>query len=396
MTTISPEIEEASSSKEGTCDENEVNDNNLDVSEKKLEPKVRMTFSFQKEVNEYYKNYARQEGFGVLKRTISWDDDGNIRASVQKDGKFRLNTVKIEHNHTLSPGKTRYFRYNKRLDPRVKRRLEINDEAGIGLSKNFHSFVVERDGYDNLTFGEKDAQNHIEKARRLRFGVGDAEAIQQYFSRMQERNAQFYYMMDFGENCHIKNVFWADARSRATYEAFGDVITFDTIYLTNKYRMPFAPFVGNVVYDSYTEVEFEEGWKLMIDRYDLHDNEWLDGLYGERHRWVPKEGSICTYKVDEQIKISEGLKYVNFSIYFNEVESDVKCTYSKEKCNDVMSTLGELENRVLSDGYICGSSPAPQVATDEEVIGLEENNTSIASKKVLSLLAVRTKGRSPN
>lgn len=41
-----------------------------------------------------------------------------------------------------------------------------------------------------------------------------------------------------------KILFWADARSRATYEEFGDVVTFDTTYLTNKYDMPFAPFVG--------------------------------------------------------------------------------------------------------------------------------------------------------
>jgi hypothetical protein len=33
-------------------------------------------------------------------------------------------------------------------------------------------------------------------------------------------------------------------RTRKAYESFGDVITFDTTYLTNKYKMPFAPFVG--------------------------------------------------------------------------------------------------------------------------------------------------------
>ncbi|XP_020415665.1 protein FAR1-RELATED SEQUENCE 8-like [Prunus persica] len=35
-----------------------------------------------------------------------------------------------------------------------------------------------------------------------------------------------------------------DSRSRAAYEEFGDAITFDTTYLTNKYDMPFATFVG--------------------------------------------------------------------------------------------------------------------------------------------------------
>ena len=42
----------------------------------------------------------------------------------------------------------------------------------------------------------------------------------------------------------ISNVFWADARSRAACAEFGDVVSFDTTYLTNKYDMPFAPFFG--------------------------------------------------------------------------------------------------------------------------------------------------------
>lgn len=39
-------------------------------------------------------------------------------------------------------------------------------------------------------------------------------------------------------------MFWAEARNKAVYESFEDLVTFDTIYLTNKYKMPFAPFVG--------------------------------------------------------------------------------------------------------------------------------------------------------
>ena len=42
----------------------------------------------------------------------------------------------------------------------------------------------------------------------------------------------------------IRNVFWTDARSRATFTEFGDVVMFDTNYLVNKYDMPFASFMG--------------------------------------------------------------------------------------------------------------------------------------------------------
>jgi hypothetical protein len=61
---------------------------------------------------------------------------------------------------------------------------------------------------------------------------------------MQNQNSGFYYVMDMNDNCRLRNVFWADARSKAAYEYFNDVVTFDTTYLTNRYDMPFAPFVG--------------------------------------------------------------------------------------------------------------------------------------------------------
>lgn len=122
--------------------------------------------------------------------------------------------------------------------------MELNDQAGISVNKNFCSLVVEAGGYDKLTFGEKDCRNYLDQARRLRLGVGDAEAIRNYFVNMQAKNSNFFYIMDLDEDGRLRNVFWADARSRAMYEAFGDAVTFDTTYLTNKYDMPFAPFVG--------------------------------------------------------------------------------------------------------------------------------------------------------
>ncbi|KAG6704795.1 hypothetical protein I3842_07G150700 [Carya illinoinensis] len=167
-----------------------------------------------------------------------------INAILGSEGKFRLTHVVLEHNHVLSPGKARYIRCHKRLDESSKRKLEYNDMAGIQLSKNYNSCVAEAGGYENLTFGERDARNYIREVRLLRLGLGGAKALQNYFTRMQAQNDGFYYIIDIDDETRLKNVFWADARSRAAYESFGDVITFDTTYLTNSYKMPFAPFVG--------------------------------------------------------------------------------------------------------------------------------------------------------
>ncbi|XP_019457602.1 PREDICTED: protein FAR1-RELATED SEQUENCE 6-like [Lupinus angustifolius] len=130
------------------------------------------------------------------------------------------------------------------MDSYSKRRLELNDCAGIPLNKIFHSLVVESKEYENLQFGEKDCQNYIAKLRQLRLGVGDAEALRNYFTRMQRRNSKKFYVIDMDDDGRLRNVCWVDARSRAVYDSFGDVVSFDNTYLTNRYNMSFSPFVG--------------------------------------------------------------------------------------------------------------------------------------------------------
>jgi len=61
---------------------------------------------------------------------------------------------------------------------------------------------------------------------------------------MRELNSQFYFDIDLDDDNRIPHVFWVNARSRATWDNFGDILCFDTTYLSNKYDMPFAPFFG--------------------------------------------------------------------------------------------------------------------------------------------------------
>ncbi|XP_042974626.1 protein FAR-RED ELONGATED HYPOCOTYL 3-like [Carya illinoinensis] len=116
--------------------------------------------------------------------------------------------------------------------------------ASIRANKSYGSLVVGVGGFENLPFLKKDCRNYIDKSRHLRLGASGARALRQYFLRMQYKNPGFFYMMDIDDDGRLKNVFWADPRSRAAYQYFGDVVTFDTTYLTNRYGMPFAPFVG--------------------------------------------------------------------------------------------------------------------------------------------------------
>ncbi|KAG6707819.1 hypothetical protein I3842_06G051300 [Carya illinoinensis] len=242
------------------------------------EPKSKMEFNSFEEVMTYYKQYAKNIGFRVMTRMTEKGDDGTVRYAtlgcarggkarnrtlnvarprltgnmeckakinvLKVDEKFQLTTVNNIHNHGLNPKKSHFFRCNRQVSDSIKRVLDTNDMTGIRMNKSFESLVVGSGSFENLPFLEMDCRNYIDKARHLRLGAGGAGALREYFLRMQYKNLGFFVSMDLDDDRRLKNVFWADPRSRAAYEDFGDVVTFNTTYLTNRYGMPFAPFVG--------------------------------------------------------------------------------------------------------------------------------------------------------
>ncbi|XP_056695360.1 protein FAR-RED IMPAIRED RESPONSE 1-like [Spinacia oleracea] len=61
---------------------------------------------------------------------------------------------------------------------------------------------------------------------------------------MTKDNQIFFHLHQLDNTEKLKDVMWVDARSRAAYQYFRDVVCFDSTYLTNKYELPFSNFVG--------------------------------------------------------------------------------------------------------------------------------------------------------
>ena len=72
----------------------------------------------------------------------------------------------------------------------------------------------------------------------------DVKKLLDFFEKMQKINPEFFYDYDVDADNRVRNVFWANASCRGSYEDFGDCITFDTMYKTNKFHMPLGVFVG--------------------------------------------------------------------------------------------------------------------------------------------------------
>jgi len=250
-----------------------------DEFDQQIEPKVGMEFDGIEELYEFYRKYAKTCGFPIRKKSAKKNVEGIVRSvtmacsrggkhgntsqnSLRPQASYRIgctayltarlnlyekwliSVVVLDHNHKMSPTKSRFFRCNRKINAHVRHQINLNDHAGIRMNKNFGSLVHEYGGYENISCDEKDCRNLVEESRRLRLGEGDASAIMRYFSMMVAENSGFFFDIQLDDEDHLKNIFWADGRSREAYKEFGEVVTFDTTYLTNKYDMPFAPFVG--------------------------------------------------------------------------------------------------------------------------------------------------------
>ncbi|KAM3356277.1 protein FAR1-RELATED SEQUENCE 5-like [Capsicum galapagoense] len=120
-----------------------------------------------------------------------------------------------EHNHELEPALSRFLPCHRELSRTVKKSLVAHNIAGLRPSKSIRLLEVEAGGPKRMRCTPNDCRNYILQQRRFRTLSSDAAALHIFFVDMQ-----------------------------AAYCDFSDVICFDTTYLMNQWRMPFASFIG--------------------------------------------------------------------------------------------------------------------------------------------------------
>ncbi|KAF8405456.1 hypothetical protein HHK36_010362 [Tetracentron sinense] len=242
-----------------------------------LEPYKRMEFETNEEAFSFYKEYARIMGFGIYKLNSrrskltgefiaarfvcsrygkkqqtpdainprpceKIDCKAELHVKRREDGKWVIHDFVMEHNHELLPAQAHYFRSHRSISPTSKNDADILQACDLQTSNIVMS--KQYDGNQTVDCLEKGIRFQIDKERRLDIEAGDAQAMLEHFIRMHEENPNFFYAMDLNDEQCLRNVFWVDAKCRQDYTNFGDVVCFDTSYLTNKYKMPFAPFIG--------------------------------------------------------------------------------------------------------------------------------------------------------
>ncbi|RLM79176.1 protein FAR1-RELATED SEQUENCE 5-like [Panicum miliaceum] len=60
----------------------------------------------------------------------------------------------------------------------------------------------------------------------------------------QRINSSFFFEYQLDNKLRLTHIFWADSTCIRNYKLFGDVMSFDSTYRTNRYDLVFTPFTG--------------------------------------------------------------------------------------------------------------------------------------------------------
>ncbi|RYR09871.1 hypothetical protein Ahy_B05g078294 [Arachis hypogaea] len=323
-------------------------------------PKVGMTFTTLEDAKKFYKNYAKAASFSTRVRStnkkgneiknqlITCSREGKWKSKISptektnptvglncptriyihtlKDvGAWIISKVVLNHSHPCCPSKAKMLKQHRELSMSIRRTIENNEEAGIRPSKTYQSFVAAAGGHRELNFIEKNVRNYINREVRNVSEQEDAKEFRKYLLRMKEKNQNFFFELELKEDQSIKLAFWADARSRAAFEYFGDVISFDTTYNTNREQAERESDAA----DFHTVIPCATKSSIEAQFQDVYTHQKFREVQAQFRgkancitRLTNSALGYSVYEVGEQVSSSIFNKFV---VTYDSVAAEVKC-----------------------------------------------------------------------
>ncbi|XP_071694827.1 protein FAR1-RELATED SEQUENCE 5-like [Rutidosis leptorrhynchoides] len=286
-----------------------------------LLPSIGMVFDSIDLAYNFYKEYAISGGFEVRKSSSKrgFDEFGNSlvrykyflcskQGSNQEilhkpedvsatDDIFDMNVDCFAEVNTLTSVDDNVgYRVKQTLPIRVdnnKKKKKINRPshrtgclASIGIVlKRYNKFVIQKGyrilgkvkgGDEDVGCSKVDCKNWKRDVIKY-IGEGDGEMFIQRLENKKKslKNFSFEYFTVFNnDKWELAGAFWADQASKENYKVFGDVVSFDSTYRTNKYDMKFIPFTGIDNHKKY--VTFGAA---LLAKEDADSYKWLCGAF---------------------------------------------------------------------------------------------------------------------
>ncbi|KAL9262272.1 FAR1-RELATED SEQUENCE 5-like protein [Drosera capensis] len=255
--------------------------------EAELEPFVGMEFESEEGAKAFYNSYARRVGFStrvsssrrsrkdgaIIQRSFVCCKEGfrnmnekrykekevkrprmvtrvgckatmSVKMKGEVDGRWVVTGFVREHNHDLvPPDQVHSLRSHRQISGAAKTLIDTLQAGGLGPRRIMSALVKEYGGISKVGFTLVDCRNYIRNIKHKNM-EGDIEMLVDYLRQKGDDDPNFFYTVQRNEDNTTGNVVWADGMARMNYSCFGDTITFDTTYRSNRYKLPFVPFTG--------------------------------------------------------------------------------------------------------------------------------------------------------
>nr|XP_043630548.1 protein FAR1-RELATED SEQUENCE 5-like [Erigeron canadensis] len=180
---------------------------------------------------------------------------------VEHNGKYELTDFVEKHNHKMNAGEYRYLsKKHRKLGISEINFIQKVSTSDIGPTRAHHI-------YSNLVGSQKNTHGTV----------------------VDFKNHKMV------NNNELAGLFWADEIARQNYIEFGDIISFDATYRTNRYNMIFVPFTA--IDNHKKTVSIGAG---MIINETAESYEWLLraflGAFVEQPRMVVTDQDVSMKK----------------------------------------------------------------------------------------------------
>nr|KAJ0211162.1 hypothetical protein LSAT_V11C400207320 [Lactuca sativa] len=243
-------------------------------------PDVDAIYQSLEEAVEMYKLYADKACFGVRLNTVTRFGDKTIKKRYvvcnkmgkipnrstdtldpegsgrnKRNSNFKITDckalIKFERLHMQTNACKIYEfeeNHNHPLETKEERRYKDKEfivrssTSNIGATKAHKLQAILQGGYENVGPEAIDYKNFRRKVGNI---IGDKDA-QLVVDKMNMRKDELHnYTFEYKCVDSVLNaMFWADETDKLYYKEFGDVISFDATFRTNKYGMIFVPFTA--------------------------------------------------------------------------------------------------------------------------------------------------------
>ncbi|XP_056687860.1 protein FAR1-RELATED SEQUENCE 5-like [Spinacia oleracea] len=273
-----------------------------------------------------------------------------------KNGEFVLVNCDLNHNHPLSPDCSRMMVNYRSIDGPTFDRIMINERAGVSIIRNFGTQLIEKGGFDNMTFNKKDVRNAIAVERRkTMFEKGDAAGLEEYhmpfapFVSVNHHGKSIVFAAALTSHEDTESFIWAfeewlkcmgkppkgiltdqdKAIGRAISEVFSGVPHRLCLWhmLQNASRnlgklaewKSIDTLIRTAVHDMVDPNEFDEAWCLVMDKYNQRGKGWMQDAYDNRRQWAPAYNRGTFWAGMSSTQRSEGMNR-----YFK-IHVDLEC-----------------------------------------------------------------------